>query len=252
LHEAARGSIAVSVLDGDFAFDEGSGTVTGRSQPALDGGTAGTLLLLAPTPEGPVLLQVTKDEGVDVLQRSPLDAGRDLAVLELRAAPAKLLLRGEAVAPLWARARHVAGVVLAAECLGAVTRATEMAVEYAQQREAFGRRIGSFQAVKHACVDAYVGQELLRSLVWLAAWTADSDPDALPMHAAAAQVLASTTIESVTETLIQVHGGIGFTWEHDAHLFWRRAKVDRLLLGDVVEHREAVASLALAGVGSPA
>ncbi|MGZ6792564.1 MAG: acyl-CoA dehydrogenase family protein, partial [Mycobacteriales bacterium] len=92
----------------------------------------------------------------------------------------------------------------------------------------------------------FVGVEQLRSLVWWAAWAADEAPDELPLAAAAAKGLSATVLEQATETLIQVHGGIGFTWEHDAHLYWRRAKVDRLLLGDDVEAFDTVARLALA------
>jgi alkylation response protein AidB-like acyl-CoA dehydrogenase len=100
--------------------------------------------------------------------------------------------------------------------------------------------------VKHALVDVYVGVEQLRSLVWWAAWAADESPDELPMAALAAKGLAAGVVERAAETLIQVHGGIGFTWEHDAHLYWRRSKVDRFLLGDDVAAFDAVARLALA------
>ena len=100
--------------------------------------------------------------------------------------------------------------------------------------------------MKHALVDVYVEVEQLRSLVWWAAWAADHAPDELPIASAAAKAAAATTLERAAETLIQVHGGIGFTWEHDAHLYWRRAKVDRLLLGDDVAAYDEVARLALA------
>ena len=145
---------------------------------------------------------------------------------------------------LWARARQVAAVVLAAEDLGAADRAVQLGVAYAKERQAFGRPIGSYQAVKHMLVDAWVGVDQLRSLVWWAAWAADAAPDELPLAASAAKAHAAPAFERAAETLIQVHGGIGFTWEHDAHLYWRRAKVDRLLLGDEAEHLDAVARLA--------
>jgi alkylation response protein AidB-like acyl-CoA dehydrogenase len=148
---------------------------------------------------------------------------------------------------LWARARQVGAVVLAAEDLGAAERCVELGVAYAQEREAFGRRIGSYQAVKHMLVDAWVGVDQLRSLVWWAAWAADSAPAELPLAASAAKAYAAEAFERAAETVVQVHGGIGFTWEHDAHLYWRRAKVDRLLLGDAAEHLDTVARLAVAG-----
>ena len=123
----------------------------------------------------------------------------------------------------------------------------QIAVAYAKERQAFGRFIGSYQAVKHMLVDAWVGVDQLRSLVWWAAWAADNAPEEFPLAAAAAKSYAATALERAAETCVQVHGGIGFTWEHDAHLYWRRAKVDRLLLGDEAEHLDAVARLAVAG-----
>ena len=149
----------------------------------------------------------------------------------------------------WARAPSTSRrSVLAAEGLGAAGRARASSASSTRRS---GTRsagaIGSYQAVKHALVDAWVGVEQLRSLVWWAAWAADHAPDELPLAAAAAKASAAETLERAAETLIQVHGGIGFTWEHDAHLYWRRAKVDRFLLGDEAARLDAVARLALAG-----
>jgi alkylation response protein AidB-like acyl-CoA dehydrogenase len=147
-----------------------------------------------------------------------------------------------------ARARHVAEIVLSSEDLGTASRCLDMAVDYAKQRVAFGRPIGSFQAIKHMCVDMFAATEQLRSLVWYAAWCADRDPAQLPAAASAAKAYASEAVELCAASCIQVHGGIGFTWEHDAHLYWRRAKVDRVLLGDAARHHARVAELALAAV----
>lgn len=147
----------------------------------------------------------------------------------------------------WERATAIGRVILAAEGLGTASRALEIGVEYAKDRVAFGRAIGSYQAVKHALVDVYVDVEQMRSLVWWAAWAADASPDELPLASAAAKAFAATAAQQATETLIQVHGGIGFTWDHDAHLYWRRAKVDRFLLGDETTAYDDVAREALAG-----
>ena len=146
---------------------------------------------------------------------------------------------------LWLRGERVGRTILAAEGLGAAARVLEIGVAYAKERYAFGRAIGSYQAVKHLLVDAYVEVEQLRSLVWWAAWAADHAPDELPLASAAAKAAAATALEQAAETVIQVHGGIGFTWEHDAHLYWRRAKVDRFLLGDDVAAYDEVARLAV-------
>jgi len=174
---------------------------------------------------------------------TPIDPTRGLAPVDLGT--------GEVVLPgardRWDRARQVARVILAAEDLGAAARAVELGVAYAKERTAFGRAIGSYQAVKHALVDAYVRVEQLRSLVWWAAWAADDAPDELPLASAAAKGAAAVTLEQAADTLVHVHGGVGFTWEHDAHLYWRRAAVDRLLIGDDVGAFDEVARLATAG-----
>ncbi|NHC24202.1 acyl-CoA/acyl-ACP dehydrogenase [Nocardioides sp. IC4_145] len=214
------GSLRVAVVDG-----------TG---PVLDAASADTFLTL----RGDDL--VCGPGAVDV--RAPIDPTRGLGQVvlgdvEVLAPDARLR---------WEHAERVGRVVLAAEDLGAAGRALEIGVAYARERQAFGRAIGSYQAVKHALVDVYVQVEQLRSLVWWAAWAADQADDKLPMAAAAAKAAAATTLTTAAETLIQVHGGIGFTWEHDAHLYWRRAKVDRFLLGDDVAAYDEVARLAIA------
>jgi alkylation response protein AidB-like acyl-CoA dehydrogenase len=179
----------------------------------------------------------------EVVPGRPLDATRGLASVRLTSRR----VLAEDAGQLWTRARQVGAVVMAAEDLGGADRCVQLGVAYAQQREAFGRAIGSYQAIKHMLVDAWVGVEQLRSLVWWAAWAADSAPAELPLAASAAKAYAAGAFERAAGALIQVHGGIGFTWEHDAHLFWRRAKVDRLLMGDEAEHLDAVARLAVDG-----
>ncbi|MCR6031597.1 acyl-CoA dehydrogenase [Nocardioides sp. zg-579] len=216
----ADGSLRVAVVD-----------ATG---PVLDAASADTFLarrgeelVCGPgTVEVPAPIDPTRGLG-------RVRLGEDVAVI---AADARLR---------WEHAERVGRVVLAAEDLGSAARAVELGVAYAQERHAFGRPIGSYQAVKHALVDAYVQVEQLRSLVWWAAWAADQAVDELPVAAAAAKAAAATALTTAAETLVQVHGGIGFTWEHDAHLYWRRAKVDRFLLGDDVAAYDEVARLAL-------
>ncbi|MFC7495141.1 MULTISPECIES: acyl-CoA dehydrogenase family protein [unclassified Nocardioides] len=214
-------------------------------------------LALAVVDDGPVLDAVGADtflarRGDDVVvgpgsvqSRDPIDPTRGLADVVL----GETEVVAADAAQRWTRALQVGRTILAAEGLGTAARALEIGVEYTKERHAFGRAIGSYQAVKHALVDVYVEVEQLRSLVWWAAWAADHAPDELPIASAAAKGAAATALERAAETLIQVHGGIGFTWEHDAHLYWRRAKVDRLLLGDDVAAYDEVAGLALAGKG---
>jgi len=231
---AGSPDLAAQLADGSAALAVVDGPVTGSS-PSID--AAGATLFLG-SDDGALVV----GEG-EAAAGPPLDATRGLASVRLTSRR----VLAEDAAQLWARARQVAAVVLAAEDLGAADAAVQMAVGYAQQRETFGRRIGSYQSVKHMLVDAWVGVDQLRSLVWWAAWAADAAPEELPLAASAAKAHAAEVLERAAETCIQVHGGIGFTWEHDAHLYWRRAKVDRLLLGDAAEHLDAVARLAVDG-----
>ena len=219
LSALADGSVAYAVSDGG---------------PVLDAVSADLFLAL----QGDTLVAATGT----LTERAPIDPTRGLADVLLGDA---VVVAGNARLR-WEHAERVGQIILAAEGLGSASRALEIGVQYAKDRQAFGRAIGSYQAVKHALVDAYVGIEQLRSLVWWAAWAADQAPDEVPLAAAAAKALAAQVLEQTAETVIQVHGGIGFTWEHDAHLYWRRAKVDRLLLGDDVAAFDTVARLALA------
>jgi alkylation response protein AidB-like acyl-CoA dehydrogenase len=143
-----------------------------------------------------------------------------------------------------AAARDRICVALAAELTGVAQRAMEMAVEYARERTQFGRPIGSYQAVSHRCAQMLLEVEGARSTTYYAAWTADSEPESLPVAASMAKAYASDAGWRVTAASLQVHGGIGFTWEHDLHFFLKRAKTDGHLFGSASEHRERVARLA--------
>jgi alkylation response protein AidB-like acyl-CoA dehydrogenase len=152
-------------------------------------------------------------------------------------------------------AADLAVVALAAELTGISQRAMEMAVEYAKEREQFDRPIGSYQAVSHRCAEMLYDTEEARSLTYYAAWCADAQgekrpagaegaADSLPMAASMAKARASEAAWRVSASALQVHGGIGFTWEHDLHFLLKRAKLDAELLGDPRKHRERVATLA--------
>ena len=159
-----------------------------------------------------------------------LDPTRRLARLELSRVPARRLVSEDAAGVL----RHtldLAAAALAAEQLGGLQRCLDMSVAYAGARYQFGRAIGSFQAVKHLCANMHVAMELSRSAVRYAAWAADEAPDELPVASGLARAACSEAFSQVAADTIQVHGGIGFTWEHDAHLYYRRAKSSELLFG---------------------
>jgi alkylation response protein AidB-like acyl-CoA dehydrogenase len=133
--------------------------------------------------------------------------------------------------------------VTAAEIVGAAQRTMEMAIEYARDRQQFSRPIGAYQGVSHRCADMLREVESARSTVYWAAWAAEAEPETLPLAAAMAKAYASDAGWSVPASALQVHGGIGFTWEHDLHFFLKRAKVDGALFGSAGEHRERVAAL---------
>ena len=135
---------------------------------------------------------------------------------------------------------------VAAETVGVAQKAMEMAVEYARERKQFGRAIGAYQAVSHRCAQMLLEVESARSGAYYAAWCADAEPESLPAAASGAKAYSSDAGWRVCGSSLQVHGGIGFTWEHDLHFFLKRAKTNAMLYGSAREHRERVASLALA------
>jgi alkylation response protein AidB-like acyl-CoA dehydrogenase len=143
-------------------------------------------------------------------------------------------------------------VALAAELVGIAQRALEMAVDYAKEREQFGRAIGAYQAVSHRCAQMLYDTEEARSLTYYAAWCADAQPESLPLAASMAKARASDAAAAVTHNALQVFGGIGFTWEHDLHFLLKRAKAGGQMLGTARQHRERVADLAGLGEAVPA
>ena len=149
---------------------------------------------------------------------------------------------------IWARAI----TMLAAESVGIAQRAMEMAVEYAKERKQFDRPIGAYQAVSHKCAQMLLETEGARSAAFYAAWTADNEPGDAPLAAAMAKAYASDAGCDVTGAALQVHGGIGFTWEHDLHLWLKRARTNAALLGDSRYQREIVAGLTLDRALAPA
>jgi alkylation response protein AidB-like acyl-CoA dehydrogenase len=141
---------------------------------------------------------------------------------------------------------------LAAETVGVAQKAMQMAVEYARERKQFGRPIGSYQAVSHRCAQMLLEVEGARSGAYYASWCADAEPESLPTASSMAKAYASDAGWRVCTSSLQVHGGIGFTWEHDLHFFLKRAKANALLYGSAHEHRERVAELSLAEPASVA
>jgi alkylation response protein AidB-like acyl-CoA dehydrogenase len=134
-------------------------------------------------------------------------------------------------------------VMNAAESVGVATRAMEMAIEYAKDRKQFDRPIGTYQAVSHACAQMLLEVEGARSAVYWAAWALDYEPETAPLAVAIAKAYAGDAGRRVPRAALQVHGGIGFTWEHDLHFFLKRGEANAHAYGDAAGHRERIASL---------
>ena len=135
-------------------------------------------------------------------------------------------------------------IALAAELVGVAQRTMEMAVEYAKERQQFGRPIGAYQAVSHRCAQMLLETEGARATTLYASWVAENEPESLALASSMAKAYAADAGWRVTASALQVHGGIGFTWEHDLHFFLKRARTDGALFGSAREHRDRVAELA--------
>jgi alkylation response protein AidB-like acyl-CoA dehydrogenase len=230
------GITMTATKDGDgYALD-------GTKMFVLDGHTASVILVAARTDAGVSLFSVAGDaSGLTRTPLSTMDQTRKQARLEFSGTPAKLIgTEGEGWSTL-ERVLDLAAVGLAAEQVGGAQYCLEMAVQYAKDRVQFGRPIGSFQAIKHKCADMLLEVESAKSAAYYAGWCAAELNDELPSVASLAKAYCSEAYFHVTAENIQIHGGIGFTWEHPAHLYFKRAKSSELLLGDPTYHRELLA-----------
>ena len=226
------------------ASAEGDGwRLDGHKAFVLDGHSASLLLVVARA--GSDLSLFAVDGSAAGLTRTvlpTLDQTRKLSRIDFAGVPAKLIGAVGDGAAVMDRTLDIAAIALAAEQLGGAQRALDMAVEYAKVRHQFGRPIGSFQAIKHRCADLLLEVESLRSAVQYAAAAVAENSDEIPVLAALLKAYASETYFHVAAENIQIHGGIGFTWEHDAHLYFKRAKSSELFLGDGTYHRERLAT----------
>lgn len=237
----------LAVAEEDGRWDLGSveatfegGVLRGTKHYVLDGHVADLILVAAQGPDGVGVYAVEDVAGLVRTVLPTLDQTRKLARIEFDGVPARKVGGEDAVL----RALDVAAVALAAEQLGGAQKTLDMTVEYAKVRHQFGRPIGSFQAIKHRCADMFVLVESARSAVLNAAAAADESPAELPAAAALAKAYCSDAFFHTAGEAIQLHGGIGFTWEHDAHLYFKRAQGSRQLFGAPERHRERLAELA--------
>jgi alkylation response protein AidB-like acyl-CoA dehydrogenase len=228
------------------ADDSGDGwTLTGTVRQVVDAGVADVLLVAATGPAGVALFVVDDAAGVECTALSTLDPTRPQATVRFAGTPARLLADPEHAAAICTRALQVASVLLAAEQVGAAQHLLDLSVTYAKERLQFGRPIGSFQAVKHRIADMLVEQEHARSAAYHGAWALQDGTDDPALAASIAQASCSTAFSRIAKDTVQVHGGIGFTWEHQTHLYFKRAFTDAALLGGAEEHRARLAELVL-------
>jgi alkylation response protein AidB-like acyl-CoA dehydrogenase len=239
--------LAAGELIGSFAIAEGAdnprpeavavrlqgGSVSGSKWPVADGGIADFAVVVAKDDTGTPRLAIVDLAGKGVARTAlkTIDPTRDQARLDFDGAPAELLGDGGAGWPSVQALLDRAAVLVAFEQVGGAQACLEMATAYAKDRVAFGRPIGSFQAIKHKLADVYIATELARSNAYYGAWALSTDAPELPLAAAAARVAATEAYHLASKENIQTHGGMGFTWELDCHLFYRRAKMLALALG---------------------
>jgi alkylation response protein AidB-like acyl-CoA dehydrogenase len=225
------------------AEQKGDGWVlNGHKMFVLDGHVANLVIVAARSAKGVSLFAVQGDApGLTRTALPTMDQTRKQARLEFADTPAALIgTDGDAEAGL-SRTLDLAAVALAAEQVGGAQHVLDSSVEYAKTRIQFGRPIGSFQAIKHKCADMLLEVESAKSAAYYAAWAAAEDSDELPVVASLAKSYCSEAYFHAAAENIQIHGGIGFTWEHPAHLYFKRAKSSELLLGDPSYHRELLA-----------
>lgn len=211
----------------------------------VDGATADVLVVALRVDDGVGLFLVEAGAaGLSRQAHTTMDGTRALATVTLTGVEVSAERRLDGGADALSHVLDLAAVAMAAEQVGTAELALEMAVEYAKVRQQFGRPIGSFQAIKHKCADLLVWVESARSAAWYAAAVADGagEPGELPLAASTARLWCTEAVFRATAENIQVHGGIGFTWEHDAHLYFKRAQATSSLLGDPSWHKEQLAT----------
>ena len=250
---AARDELLTALVEGEraaaFAPDPVSAAgaaLTGTAPRVVDAPSADVLLIPATGSEGLSLYAVDLNgPGVQRDSLLTLDLTRPQARVVLDEAPAILLAGPEEAGRVMTHAVQVGSALLAVEQVGAAQHLLDLSVDYAKSRLQFGRQIGSFQAIKHKLADMLVDLEHARSAAYHAVWALTNGSDDPALATSIAQALCSAAFSRIAADTIQVHGGIGFTWEHQAHLYFKRAATDAALPGSAEQHRERVAALVL-------
>jgi alkylation response protein AidB-like acyl-CoA dehydrogenase len=226
---------------------DGSYTLDGTKMFVIDGHTANLIVVVARLEgsggdEGIAFFTVEGDaDGLTRTALATMDQTRKQARLDFSGVSAKPLGSPGSAWPAMSKVLDQAAVCLCNEMVGGAQLVLDMSVAYAKERVQFGRPIGSFQAIKHKCADMLLEVESAKSAAYYAGWTAAEDNEEVPVVASLAKAYCSDAYFHAAAENIQIHGGIGFTWEHDAHLYFKRAKSSEILLGDATYHRELLA-----------
>ncbi len=239
----ARSTVAlleasVSWDPADIRMDSAGGKLMGEKLFVSDAGVADFIVVVA---RGGAFVVDARDPGIRISPMTGMDLTRKLYAVECDGAPAEKLGHPGGLS----RGLDVATAALAAEMVGGMQRTLELAVEFAKTRKQFGKPIGSFQAVQHQCADMYLETESARSAAYYAAWALQEIAPEAALAVSIAKTYASDACRAVGNRGIQIHGGMGFTWENDLHLYYRRAKASETMLGDATFHRERVARLVI-------
>jgi alkylation response protein AidB-like acyl-CoA dehydrogenase len=222
----------------DAQVSVAGGKLTGEKLFVLDAAGADSIIVVA---HNGVFITAAKAAGISIKPMPGMDLTRKLYAVEFKNTPAEKL--GETTA--LAKALDIATAALAAEMTGGMQRTLDITVEYAKTRKQFGKPIGMFQAVQHQCADMYLETESSRSAACYAGWALEENGPDAAIAVSVAKMYASDACRTVGNRGIQVHGGMGFTWENDLHLYYRRAKASETMLGDASFHRERIARLVI-------
>jgi alkylation response protein AidB-like acyl-CoA dehydrogenase len=222
----------------DIQLTAKDGKLSGEKLFVSDAAIADFILVVA---RNGVFLVDSKARGLTISPMSGMDFTRKLYALEFRNTPAEAI----GASTNLARAFDVAAAALAAELVGGMQRTLEITVAYAKTRKQFGKPIGMFQAVQHQCADMYLETESSRSAAYYAGWALEENSPDAALAVSIAKMYASDAARNVGNRGIQIHGGMGFTWENDLHLYYRRAKAAETAFGDATFHRERIASLVI-------
>ncbi len=233
----------------DAKLNDSQLLLVGTKSFVLDADVADLFLVVARTPQGLVVAMLQADTpGLSISPTPAIDATRKLADVtfdQVTIPDCQILATGKQAEAAIARSLDIVSLAACAEMLGGMQWILEDSVEYAKTRQQFGKTIGTFQAVQHMCADMLLLTESSRSAIYYAAWAIDANAEDASRAVAIAKIYASDASREVANRGIQVHGGIGFTWEHDLQLYYRRSKALEIFTGDATHHRARLAEMVL-------